>query len=60
MGEYIYDQNAELICADIVDQDGAINAGVITADVGSVEIVISEPSLDEVMAYCLNGDPDVP
>lgn len=60
IGPYVYDNEAEIICADLEDQDGAINAGVMTWGVNNDLIEQVPADLAETLAYCLAGDPDVP
>lgn len=60
IGAYFYESNAPIICADILDQDGAVNAGIMTIDNNNDELALVGDSYDEALAYCLAGDPNVP
>lgn len=57
---YMQSNDADMICSDLLDQNGAVNAGVMTVDYGNQEIGLTDAQYGELMAYCLKGDPNVP
>jgi hypothetical protein len=60
IGDYMYDNAAEISCADIIDQDGPMDAGVMTIDDNDTEIGLTQEQWSDFLAYCLAGDPSVP
>ncbi|KAF4624542.1 hypothetical protein G7Y89_g13628 [Cudoniella acicularis] len=57
---YVYNNTAEIMCANLEDQDGAINAGVMTWGLNNDLVEQIPADLADTLAYCLAGDPDTP
>lgn len=59
MSGYMVQNNAPMVCGDLIDQDSAVNAGIISFDSGDVELAFEGDSYTSAMAFCLAGDPNV-
>lgn len=57
---YMFDNQADIVCADLIDQDGAVNAGFATLGSNNQEVAIDPGDYDAALAYCLSGDPNTP
>ncbi|KAL1967133.1 hypothetical protein VTN77DRAFT_3424 [Rasamsonia byssochlamydoides] len=61
IADYMFDNDANVVCANLLDQDGAVNVGVMTIDNNNNdELGIIDAAYTDSMAYCLAGDPNVP
>ncbi|KAJ5570824.1 hypothetical protein N7535_004484 [Penicillium sp. DV-2018c] len=58
--DYMQSNDADIVCSDLLDQDGAVNAGVMTVESGNEELGLTDDQYSEMLAYCLQGDPNVP
>ncbi|KAI1420683.1 hypothetical protein F5Y12DRAFT_105966 [Xylaria sp. FL1777] len=60
IGNYYQSSNGAIVCADLVDQDGAVNVGMMSIDANDAQVALEGDQYDAGMAYCLAGDPNVP
>lgn len=56
IASFIVSSDSALICADLEDSDGAINAGVIGTDNDNREDVYTDIYLQQVLDFCAAGD----
>lgn len=50
----------QIVCADLLDQDGAVNTGIVTLDNGNDELGLTDSQYSSWLDYCLKGDPNTP
>lgn len=57
----MFDNEADIVCADMPDNDNAVNSGFVTLGNNDDELVFPRgSSYNEALAFCLQGDPNVP
>lgn len=60
VGDWIASVNGQVTCVDIIDQDGPMDAGVMTVDDNNDEYGLIQSQWSSALAICLAGDPSVP
>ncbi|ESZ96047.1 hypothetical protein SBOR_3524 [Sclerotinia borealis F-4128] len=60
IGDFISSNNGQVVCANIIDQDGPMNAGVMTMDDYNDEYGLTQSQWASALSICLAGDPSVP
>jgi hypothetical protein len=56
IASFIVSSDSALICADLEDSDGAINAGVMGTDNDIQEDVYTDTYLQQALDFCAAGD----
>ncbi|OBT71085.1 hypothetical protein VF21_09833 [Pseudogymnoascus sp. 05NY08] len=56
IASFIVSSDSALVCADLEDSDGAINAGIIGTDNDNQEDVYTDTYLQEALDFCAKGD----
>ena len=60
IADFVVSNNGQVVCADIIDQDGPVDAGVMTVDDNNDEYGLTQSQWASALAICLAGDPSVP
>lgn len=60
IADYIYEHDSDIICADIIDQDGPMDVGVFTTGLNNDELGLTQSEWTSAMDICLAGLPSIP
>lgn len=60
VADYIVEKDSDIICADIIDQDGPMDVGVFTTGLNNDELGLSPSEWTSAMNICLAGLPSTP
>ena len=56
IANYIGQTQSSMICAELEDSEGALNAAVLTTNVDNEETIYTDSYLLDAMDYCAAGD----